>query len=218
MASILDAGVGSIFNGIFVFLLVYTVFWGVLKKMKPFGDNAGAYAIIAFICGFLISVAAPARNFITFIAPWFIALAIAIFFWMFIALLFGWNTDTLSKVLDSSTTQVWLSIVVIIILLGGLAFTFGQGLLGGEPAAPAPVNNNGGLAVIGSGQPYQEPGTIAPNYQYGYGGTPQAGEPGSTATSDFGTNLVNTFIHPKVLGMLVTLLIASVAVFFLSKG
>jgi hypothetical protein len=42
--------------------------------------------------------------------------------------------------------------------------------------------------------------------------------PGSTATSDFTQNLYNTIFHPKVLGMLFLMVIATVTIAFLAKS
>ena len=203
MASILDAGLASLFSAIFVFLLVYAISYGVLSWRKPFGDNKGSYAIVSLCIAFLMSIAPPARVFVTFVAPWYIAFGIAIFFILFLVMLFGKEAKDLTKIIDDQNAQAWFIIICVIIAIAGLAAVFGQSTLsqqGGD--LPAPVDTNGdGIADSGYGTVGVEPGT-----------------PGSTATSDFGTNLLNTLIHPKVLGLAVTFLIASISIYFLSKG
>ncbi len=226
MASILDAGLASVFSAIFIFLLVYALVYGVLAWRKPFGDKAtGIYGIASFVIAMICAITPSVRNFISFVTPWYIALFVVIFFILFIVSMFGLNAEhDFSKIIVQPKAYVWIIIFAVIILLFGLGFTLGPSLTPGgaqaaaQPAAPVAA----GTPVIGQpgSVPYAEPGTLAPGPypaggQYAAGAT--AGQPGSTATSDFSTNLFNTLFHPKVLGMIVTLLIAAVAVFFLSS-
>jgi hypothetical protein len=223
MASILDAGVVGIFSGIFTFLLVYAFMWGVLSWRKPFGDkNSGVYAIIALMCAMLSSIIAPIRLFIGFIAPWYLAFALVIFFILFLTGIFGLSADKeFPKIIADPRVYVWLIIISVVIAVAGLAFTFGQTALESTNTVPtAGGSNSGGLTVIGANGGYQEPGTIVagtPVYQSG-NGYPIAGQPGSTATPDFQTNLINTMIHPKVLGLFITLIVACLAIYFLSSN
>ena len=210
MASILDAGLANIFGGIFVFLLVYAIAWGGLSKSKILGDKQGAYAIVAFCAAFLMAVAPPARNFVMFIAPWYIALAVVIFFILFVVGIFGLNAEKhFPKILDDSVAKTWFVIIVVLIFLAGLAFSFGQqslevttGPRTGQVSDPLGPNQDPYIVATGPYNP-NSPG-------------PQPGEPGATATNDFMKNFVNTLLHPKVLGLLITFLIASIAVYFLS--
>jgi hypothetical protein len=215
MASILDAGVATIFAGIFVFLLVYAIVWGALSKFKIFGDKvAGSYAIIAFAVAFLMAIAPPARNFVMFVAPWYLAFAIVIFFILFIFGMFGVSPDkTLPEVVKDGKVHTWIIIVCVLIAIAGIAFTYGQSAYeAGNPQVAGQVPTG----------TYQTPGTVGtttPSYTTGvnpYG--PPAGQPGSTATPSFQANFINTIIHPKVLGLLVTFFIAAVAIYFLSAG
>ena len=222
MASILDAGVVGLFSGIFTFLLVYAFMWGVLSWRKPFGDkNTGVYAIIALMCAMLSSIVAPIRLFIGFIAPWYLAFALVIFFMLFLSSIFGLSAEKdFPKIIADSKVYVWLIIIGVVIAVAGLAFTFGQTALESTNQVPSSSGNNGGLAVIGSGNGYQPPGTVIQggNVYPSGNGYPTAGQPGSTATPDFQTNLINTMIHPKVLGLFVTLIVACLAIYFLSSN
>lgn len=227
MASILDAGLLSIFSSFFTFLLVYAFVWGVLSWKKPFGDkNTGTYAIIALMCAMFVAIVPPVRNFIQFIAPWYIALALFLFFILFITALFGLSSEKdFPKIIEQPRVYIWIIIVAVIVALFGLAFTLGQGALNSQlPAGTVPdqgTTNTGGMQVIGPSTSYQPPGTIGPGTYNGgsyQGGMPQPGQPGSTSTADFQTNLFNTLFHPKVLGILVTLVLASLSIYFLSSG
>lgn len=228
MASILDAGLLSIFSGFFTFLLVYAFMWGVLTWKKPFGDkNTGVYALISLTCAVFVAIIPPVRSFIQFIAPWYIALALFLFFILFITALFGLSSEKdFPKMISDSRVYTWIIIIAVVIAIFGLAFTLGQGALNSQlPEGSVPEQtsgSNGGMQVIGPGTGYQPPGTISvgsgTQYTGSASGSPQPGQPGSTATSDFQANLFNTLFHPKVLGLLVTFLLASLAIYFLSSG
>ncbi len=222
MASILDSGLVGLFSGIFTFLLVYALVWGVLSWKKPFGDkNAGVYAIIGFSTALLTSFIPPIRSFIGFIAPWYVAFGLVIFFILFITMIFGKGDKDFPKMLDDSRVYVWIIIISIVIAAAGLAFTFGQQTLEQTTGPSTTPTDNGNMVVIGgsnSGNGYQAPGTISAGTVNS--GTPlgNAGQPGSTATSNFQTNLINTLFHPKVLGLLIVLVIASISIYFLSSN
>jgi len=200
MASILDAGLAGLFSAIFVFLLIYAITYGFLTWRKPFGESKGAYAIVALCIAFLMSVAPPARSFVTFIAPWYVALAIAIFFILFLVSMFGLSPEKdFPNIIKDDRVKAWFVILCIVIAISGLAYVFGQSALNRQQNIPS-IDTNG------DGIPDAVPGSVGP----------EPGTPGSTATGDFGTNLVNTLVHPKVLGIGITFLIAAIAIYFLS--
>lgn len=225
MASILDAGLAGIFAGVIVFLLVYAIVWAALTKMKILGEKSGANAIVAFAVAFLMAIAPPARNFVMFVAPWYVALAIVLFFILFIVGLFGKTDKDFPKIIEEARVWVWIVIVSVVIFLAGLAFSFGQQALeagGGAPpgsgAAPGTVVIGGEVGPVeNAGTPYQDPYIVAPGPYNAYNPGPQPGQPGATATNDFAKNLLNTILHPKVLGLMITFAIAALAVYFLSQ-
>jgi len=204
MASILDAGLAGIFSAVFVWLLVYAIVYGFLTWKKPFGDNKGSYAIVAVCIAFLMAVAPPARTLVLTVAPWYVAFGVVIFFILFLVTMFGVDpAKDFPKIINDDTTKTWFVIICVIIAIAGLAAVFGQSSLNQQPGLPAPsIDTNGdGIPDSGTISVGAEPGT-----------------PGSTATGDFGTNLLNTIVHPKVLGLAVTFLIAAISIYFLSKG
>jgi hypothetical protein len=226
MASILDVGLVSIFSAIFVFLLVYALVWGALSRLKWFGDkSAGPNAMIAFSMAILMAIAPPARNLVMFLAPWYLALAIILFFVLFIVSLFGLKADKdFPEIIKQGRVYIWIVILCVIIAMAGIAFTFGQSAYDagqGRPTTTAPPTDSN-MQVVGQGNPYYPPGTVVeggtaqnPTYGTGY---PTAGQPGSTATPSFQQNFLNTLLHPKVLGLIITMFIAAVAIYFLSSG
>jgi hypothetical protein len=85
----------------------------------------------------------------------------------------------------------------ILIALGALSNVFGQSALTGTNARP-----NTGTPVEPGEPGYVEPGEVGP---------------GTTATSDFNTNLNRAFFHPKVIGMVFLLLVGAFTVAQLTK-
>lgn len=215
MASILDSGIASIFTSIFIFMLVYAVTYGVLTWRKMFGEKGRPMSmIVAFVVAIISAIAEPVKNFITFIAPWYVALFMGIFFILFIVTMFGVSPDKdFPKIIADPRVYSWIMIFAVIIFIMGLGLTFGPSLTpGGQPSTAEQALQDPNMNIIGNAQP----GQLAPPPLQGGSPTGGAGQPGSTATTDFATNVVNTIFHPKVLGLIVTFLIASVTVFFLS--
>jgi len=223
LATILDSGLVNLFSGIVIFLFVMFLVYGLLSWKKPMGENMGIYAIISLMIALLVSISDAGRSFIAFVTPWYVVLFIVVFMIFFIFTLFGVGSgsvsggETLTQMVmgGKSAIRNWIMIFSVIILIAGLGFSFGPGLTPGGGAPPQPSIPYEDGQVIG-----QQPGQL--NYPYQYpnvvAGGPAAGTPGSTATTDWGTNMINTIVHPKVLGLLVTLLIASLSVYFLSSG
>ncbi|MBR9700501.1 hypothetical protein GOV11_01405 [Candidatus Woesearchaeota archaeon] len=199
MATLLDTGLADLFSFVLTFLLVYTVVYGVLSWRKWMGNQPGTYAIIAFSIAFMMTISPPARAFLQLVTPWYIALAMVIFFILFIASMFGLSADKdFPNIIKDSRARNWIMIFSVLILLAGLAFTFGQTLLSGQPGGQQPTQPPPGTVIGGDGS--------API---------GVGEP--TNSQDFSSNLINTMIHPKVLGMILILLIASFSIYFLSS-
>lgn len=206
MASFLDTNLVGTFSLIFTFFLVYGVLWGLLVTRKPFGDNKGLYAIISLMVAFLVIISRPARSYIEFITPWMLVLAVAVFFIVIVFSMFApveWD-----KVVKNTTVHTWIIILIAIVLVGGLAYTFGQASLSAQtgevPANAYPVLDEEGNVID-----YSASGNLPPGPVVG-GGT-------GVATSDYSTNLVNTLVHPKVLGLALIFLLSCLVVFFLSK-
>ncbi len=220
MATILDSGLASTFTSIFIFLLVYAIVYGILTWRKMFGPSGRSMSmIIGVVIALIASVAPPAKQFITFIAPWYVALFITIFFILFIISMFGKSPERdFPSIIGDPRVYSWVIIFCVIIFIIGLGMTFGPGLTpGGTTPTAENVIMDQNMKIIG-GDNLAQPGRLAPppvrGQQAVAGGG--AGTPGSTATTDFSTNMINTIFHPKVLGLMVTFLIAAVTVFFLS--
>lgn len=189
MATFLDTGLLEIFSAIFMFLLVYSVLWGVLTFRKPFGENNGIYALISLAISFFVLLSAPVQQYIAFVAPWFLVLMIVFFLIITSFSLFA--EVNWMDVLKNDTAKTWIMIFIGLILVLGLAFSFGQSAL--ESGGTVPTQN----------PETQEVRPVAQNQQ-------------GTTTGSFEANLVNTLFHPKVLGLMLIFLLSTFIIFFLS--
>ena len=198
MATFLDVGLLEHFGVIFVILLVFLILFGLLEYIKAFGEaKKGLHAIIALIVALLFLVSKIATNMVKMMVPWFMVLAIFLFFTMFLIRMFGVKEKHMFELIKDPNVHPWIIIFVVLILFLSLGNAFGQSLLERGEEVKIPTNYSA-----------QEPGT---------GLEPAAPGITSTTTTSFTTNLLNTLRHPKVLGMLFVFLVAMFALLFLTK-
>lgn len=198
MATFLDVGLLEHFGVIFVILLIFLILFGLLEYIKAFGEaKKGLHAIIALVVALLFLVSKIATNMVKMMVPWFMVLAIFLFFTMFLIRMFGVKEKHMIELIKDPNIHPWIIIFVVLILLLSLGNAFGQSLLERGEAVKIPTNYSA-----------QEPGI---------GLEPTASGITSTTTTSFTTNLLNTLRHPKVLGMLFVFLVAMFALIFLTK-
>ncbi|MBU0637061.1 MAG: hypothetical protein KKF89_00355 [Nanoarchaeota archaeon] len=192
MATFMDIGIIQHFSIVFVFLLIFALVYAIMEYTKLFGkDMKGIHAIIALALAILIVISKPAVAVLNVITPWFLVLFLFIFFIIFGVRMFGTSeADTISLIKDTRFYP-YLIVIVIIIMIAGFASTYGQNLLEKGTGVEA---EDGDSVVL--------PGDIPG---------------GSTKTTSFGTNVLNTLIHPKVLGLIAILLIGLFTIIFLTK-
>lgn len=194
MATFLDIGILSEFNIVFVFLLVFSVIFAFLESIGIFGkDKKGIHAIMAFALSFLIIISKVAVSMVNFMTPWFMILFLFIFFAILSVRMFGASeADTLALIKDTRVYP-YLIIVMVIILVAGFSNMYGQSLLEQGTGVEGSENGEGDVIL---------PGDI---------------KGGSTKTDTFGTNVLNTLVHPKVLGMIAIMFIGLFTITFLTK-
>ena len=176
----LDVGFLSYFSPIFIFVLVFTMAYGVFQFTKMFGDNKVLHALISFFIAVVFLFSTAATTVIMVIAPWFTVLFIFIIFILMAYKMFGATDSQIKEVVSkASAVQYTILALGIIILLFGLGAGFGQELLEGA----GDITDARDAAT-------------------------EAGE-GSTATSSFQQNLVSTLFNSKILGMILILVIAA---------
>jgi len=195
MATFLDLGFLDYFSILFVFLFVLFTVYGLLKYTNLFKDNEGIYAIIALAVAALFVLFKPAREIFIIASPWFVIMFIFIFFIMIALSFIGVGGGNIGKELGKSryyrTVVYWVIAIGIIIMMYSFSQVIGQDVgpyLGNESDDTNTVSRTGDNI---------------------------RGESG-VGTDDFNTNLGATIFHPKVLGLLVILLIASFSIRLLS--
>lgn len=191
MATFLDISILGNFIGIFTFLLVFVIVYGMLELFKIFGDgHKGLHAIIALAVAFIVIFSKGVVAVIQTFTPWFTILILVIFFILFAVRMFGATDKDIHNELTSGTTiTTWIIIFTVVILLFSLGAGFGQE----------------SLTQGGGGKVTQTNTTIN-----------ATGDSGSTATGNFNQNLYNTLFHPKVLGLILIMLLAVIAMLFLT--
>ncbi len=185
----LDVEFLGYFSPIFIWILVFSLAYGMMQVTKFLGENKIIHAGIGLIIATIFLFSTQAATVVLFIAPWFTVFFIFVVFLVMAYKLFGATDEDMLKVIrKESAVQYAILAFGIIILLFGLGAGFGQELLGytSETTDVAAVTEN--LQLQG------EAGT------------------GSTATSSFQQNLVATLFNPKILGMLLILIIGAFTV------
>lgn len=191
MATFLDISILGNFIGIFTFLLVFVIVYGMLELFNIFGDgHKGLHAIIALAIAFIVIFSKGVVTVIQTFTPWFTILILVIFFILFAVRMFGATDKDIRNELTSGTViTTWIIIFTVVILLFSLGAGFGQESL-----------------IKGAGGKVTQTNTTIN----------ATGDPGSTATGNFNQNLYNTLFHPKVLGLILIMLLAVIAMLFLT--
>jgi len=202
MATFLDIGILEHFGKIFVVLIVFLIVFGLLETVKVFPGKKGLNGLIALIIGLMFLVSNVATNMVKTMVPWFIVGILFIFFVLFMIRMWGLGDADIKNLIGDSNVYPWLIVLMIVILLGTLSTVFGQSLLekGEGSSNTVVVDANGTYVGVDSSA-----------------GLPGPGMPGSTTTSSFSTNMLNTLRHPKVLGMILVLIIGAFLMLFLTK-
>jgi hypothetical protein len=198
MATFLDVGLMQHFGVVFVVLLVFLLLYGLLQYIKPFGDGKqGLNAIIALVVALLFLVSKIATNMVSFMVPWFMVVAIFIFFTLFLVRIFGVGEPEMKDLIKDANVYPWILVFVGLILIFALSNAFGQGLLEKGQGTSTSTNYSAGGST--SSQP-ETPTTT------------------STATPSFTTNMLNTLRNPKVLGLLFVFLVGMFSLLFLTRS
>jgi hypothetical protein len=189
MATFLDISILGHFTSVFTFLLVFVIIYGMLEVFNVFGEGRrGLHAIIALAMGFIVIFTKSIVTVIQTFTPWFVVLILLIFFILFAVRMFGAGSgDIKAEIMKDGVIVTWIIVFTVIIFLFSLGSGFGQKSL--EEGT--------------STQPGTTVNATVP--------------PGSTATGSFNQNLYNTLYHPKVLGLVLIMLIAIIAMLFLTS-
>ncbi len=221
MATFLDISLLGSAKLVFTFLLTYVIVWGVLVWSKPFGKGVGTgpYAIIALVAAFFTIVSRTVRFLVEWMTPWFLFLVLFFFFILLIVRMFGLSDSAIEGLIKNPSVYYIVIALIVIITLFGLGSAFGQRSLeasrGGAGATVPPSTSEpaGILQPVTPGPEGEGAGVEAAPALHS-----QPGTPGATATPNFSLNAINTLLHPKVLGIIAMILIATFSVWLLSRG
>ena len=183
MATLLDVGIMENFGVVFIVLLVFLVIFGLLEYIKAFGEEKrGLHSIIALMIAFLFIISKAATNMVAIMVPWFIVLAVFIFFVLFLVRIFGVGEADMVKLIKDPNVHPWIIAFSALILIFALGSTLGQTLLEkGEGITPTqPIEGNG---------EYYSDGGYPVNVISTQPSTTQGAL--STTTDSFSTNLLN---------------------------
>lgn len=203
----LDISVLEYFSPIFLFILVWAIIYSILHASKFLGDNKIIHAGIALMIALLVILSKQVQVMVSFMLPWFAVIFIMVIFILIIFKIFSPDLSFHSLITHHGGLQWTILIISVIIILGALSKAFGQETLAVTLPGAANVTT---IAYPGYPAPYPQqtlPGGIVVS----------APGQGLTATPSFSHNLEATFFHPKILGMLLILVIASLGVFLLSS-
>jgi uncharacterized membrane protein HdeD (DUF308 family) len=139
MATPLDTGLLNFLLPVFIFVLIYAILFGVLKKSEIFGDNNSTNAIIAAVVALLFAITPGAMDFVSIIAPWFMVMLIIIFVFMLLFMFMGVKLETFTQIASSEASIRWTIIIIgIIVIIIGLTSVFG-------PIFGTPAGDGGGI-------------------------------------------------------------------------
>jgi hypothetical protein len=184
MATFLDIGLVSHFQVVFTVLLVFTIVYAILEKSKMLGDNKGLHALIALSISMMMLFVPGVTQVVGIMAPWFILMFLAIIFFLILLLAFGTKMETITGWSSDWVTGHWVLLIIgIIIFLGAIGSVYGGSLL--------PYTNDQTSESIN---------------------TSTMGSDTGTNTGDFNSNVGRVIFHPKTLGMILLLIIGSLAI------
>ncbi|MBW2982775.1 hypothetical protein KY327_00560 [Candidatus Woesearchaeota archaeon] len=199
MATVVSTEFLGNFSLVFTFLLAYVIVYGILEMTKPFGgEKKGLHALVAAAMSLLVVVSPTLVAMMNFMVPWFLILILFIFFVLFILKMFGGEgLDYTKAVTEGRRIPTIIIIVSAAILIFGLANALGNETL-----------------QRGQWDGVEDVNSTSPTSTGGFENTNVTGS--KVATTDFETNVLNTLVNPKVLGLIMIMMVAVFAMFFLS--
>lgn len=187
MATFLDVGLFGYFSVIFPLLLVFLIVFAVLSKTEFFGKNKGVYSLIAFALAMMMLFTPGVIKVINVMAPWFVFLFMFSILFMVVLMVMGVKSDAIVDYMSGrwDVAHWFMLVIAIIVGIGALASVYGGAFLPytDSDAGDGAVDTDVSVDSLETGQ--------------------------STSTGDFNANVARVIFHPKVLGLIFLLLIAS---------
>ncbi len=195
MASLMDIGLLQFFSNLFLFLFIFAGTYALLVKSKLFGESKNLVSIIAIAVAIIVIVTDPVAEFLLYILPWFFVLSLVILMFIFAGKLFGVSDSSISNSFHWKKTPIvtWVIIFVVLIIVFGFSNLYGQQLLENNPDINATSENGDGVSIVGDAQ-------IPVN------------------SNQYGSNVLATLTHPKVIGMVVILIVGMLAILLITQS
>ena len=209
--STIDISLLSSVSVIIVFMLFFVGGWGLMSMVDPFkGKSKGFYGVLAFLVAVLMVMTPAAVKTVMIATPWLVILGMIGFFFIFFSMMFGAESGIASAFKGQGIW--WLVTFLVIIMLFALGNAFGPSLL---PATAGQNSNTPQPTYDANGNPvYPVDSSIGIN---GSGGTVSPDSGGTTASTDYGNNLVLTLFNPKILGVLFLFLLGTLTILLLNN-
>ncbi|MFH1174064.1 MAG: hypothetical protein V1725_02970 [archaeon] len=200
MAGTIDVSLTGYFSVMFTFLFAFVLVYALLEYVKPFSDkaNKGWHAMIALCISILTVVYKPAVGIISFLAPWFLIMAIVIFFILFTLGIFGLKEkDFLSAVKHDTTIYTFIIVFAIVFVVIALGTVFGQQFLSKGGSSTTSTTTGSDSASAGDGSITNESVSAGNTYR---------------------ENVYDAIFHPKVLGFVFLMLVGVFTIVFMTKS
>ncbi|NJL44244.1 MAG: hypothetical protein HC945_02950 [Nitrosarchaeum sp.] len=222
MTTLFSTGILGFFSPLFIFIAAWALLYAIMEYAAVFGkEKQGLRALLAFVSAALLVSTRFGIRFLEFFIPWALIIAIATFFIILVFRVFGITDADIVSAGKSSAARTWIIILLVLVLFFGVfrAFTPEQPDLG------IPVQQATNTSAWQQ-NPYAQPAPPGSLYPPGYyaPNQPRTNDPDLQTPEDpleggtFGNTFADVITHPKVLGMLLTLLVAVFAIMFLTSG
>ena len=199
MATPLDTTLFGDIGGIFPFLLVLVVGYGILEYINLF-KSRGLNMLIAFVLGVMVILSPIVRETLNMAAPWFVLLFLFIIFGLMAFMAMGATSDDIKGIISSGEYRYinfWIATLVLIIAIGSLTTVLARhGGVGEE----LDTGHNTDSQMTGDGSSSGTGGSDGSSAESSQGGTVEE--------DDQQDAFWDTLFHPKVLGFLLIMLIA----------
>ncbi|MFH0936378.1 MAG: hypothetical protein V1815_01710 [Candidatus Woesearchaeota archaeon] len=113
MATLLQPEILKFVMPVVVLIFIFAIIWGILSKLKLFGDNASANAAIALIIAFLFILMPNGMELIQFMTPWVVIFLVVLMFILFFLMFLGIKEEALAGAAKST----WFIVIIIIIIV-----------------------------------------------------------------------------------------------------
>lgn len=195
MVTFLDISILSGAKAVFAFLLVFCLVYGIMKFTGFLKFSDGMVAIISVSLAFLAILSPQFVRVIEIVTPWYMIMGVSIVFILMVVMIFGSLGDDIGSVKKNMggsnyrTVVIWIIVISAIIMVSGISQVF----LSGSESEYA-INAQGDQVRVNDS---------------GTGGSDISGK-GASA-------FIDSLFHPKMLGLMAVLLIATFAVLLLCK-